>query len=311
MRLHVPLLLALALPGLTCAQDSRPTPQKPAPQENAPQENAPQENGRETARLLAEARAKLQALELYSAWDLARTVLLSDPKHVLARRIHDAARVLTVAIDARVVAQRGASFLISAGHDDRVRVGTVFTLYRGAKAIGIARVTLVNRDSAEVELVEGQGPAIRLGDSVTSDGGGWSWFHDGKQAQLPACGNPALFREAVALAEGRQLYDLYRLTNKAPKDPCLRIYRDAALLAQRAAQGEVTGLGRGVEINLGSKDGLAKGDLVTFLRRDQVLGRGRVFSLEEGAARCRLPRGVKLEKGDVASSDPKHWPAKD
>jgi hypothetical protein len=297
MKLWLPLALLLALPLVAEAQASRPAPQE-----------AKGDDDRDATRLLVEARAKLQALELYEAWDLARVILLTNPKHVLARRIRDAAQVLALSIDAQVVAQRGAAaVLISVGSDDRVREGQVFTVYRGNKAHALVRVKVVRRDSSEAEVIENKGPAVQAGDSVTSAGNCWAWFHEGKQAVLPKCGNARLFREAVSMAEGRRLYDLFRLADKSPKDACLKLYRDAALLAQPSVTGEVTGLDGGVQLNVGRQDGLKRNDLVTFLRRGKVLGRAHVRSLSAGSAQCRVG-DLQLEVGDVATTDSKHWP---
>ncbi len=297
MKLWLPLLLAFAVPSLAEAQSSQPT-----------SPGATKGDDPEAAGILAEARTELQKLRVHEAWDLARSVLLTDPKHALARRIADAARVLAVSIDARVVAKRGATgLLISVGTDDRVRQGEVFTVYAGAKAHAMVRVTAVRRDSSEAEVIESKGAAIKLGDSVTSDGVGWAWFHEGKQVPLPKCGNDRLFREAVKLAEGRRLYDLYRLAEKSPKDPFLKLCRDAASLAQRSVQGEVTSLDGGVELNVGSQDGLKQDDLVTFLRRGKVLGQAQVESVSADSAKCRVG-DLRLEVGDVATTDPTRWP---
>lgn len=293
--LSIPTLLLLLLVPLGAqAQASKPSKAK----------------GGEAKEILDEALGKLRAGSLYEAWDLAQVVLANEPKNARAAKIRNAARLLSISIDARVVASKPAEVLISVGSDDRVAVGQVFTLYSGTKALALVRVTEVGRDSSQAKVFETKGK-VPLGAQATSSGVGWSWFHEGKQRALPEWTETKATREAIELTERRRLYDLYLHAARFPKDALLKLYRESARLAQRVVSGEVLKVeGRSVTLDVGTSDGLRRGDVVTFTKAGKALGRGRVKSLSPSSASVSLDKGASVETGQVATTDSAHWPIK-
>ncbi|MBL4846311.1 MAG: hypothetical protein JKY65_12350 [Planctomycetes bacterium] len=292
MKLWIPLAITLALPLIAEAQASKPAHEVG--------------DQAETKQILEESRTQLQAGDFYASWDLARTVLLAQAKHPLALRLERAARILAPEIDAHVVEVKGKQVRISVGADDLVKASTVMTVMSKKKPIALIRVVEVSRDSSLCEVLESKG-AIQAGCRATSASSKWPWFHGGKQKVLPQTGKPHRLRAARFLALTRKFYGLFGLSNTEAEDPCLKLFADAARLAQRPVQGKIVKLdGAAITVGMGSQDGVNAHDQVFFLRDGKVLGSAQARSVKNTSTLCVLA-GPKLKVGDVATTDSKYW----